>query len=37
MENNKVLQKEEIRDMAAIAVAVALTATLNYRSSWSNG
>ena len=24
MENNKVLQKEEIRDMAAIAVAVAL-------------
>ena len=37
MENNKVLKKEEIRDMAAIAVAVALTATLNYRSSWSNG
>lgn len=37
MENNKVLQKEEIRDQAAIAVAVALTATLNYRSAWSNG
>lgn len=37
MENNKEIQKEETRDMAAIAVAVALTATLNYRSSESKG
>ena len=37
MENNNGIQKEETRDMAAIAVAVALIATLNYSGSESNG